>query len=419
MNLKRIDDSQLILSTEKLAREERELLTRILRHLEEIQRRRLFSSLGYKSLFDFAVRKLGYSEDQAYRRISAMRLLVQLPEIEEKMNEGSLSLSHISLAQNFFKQEEKFSKKPFSNSEKIEIFDQIAKKPIREAERITLSFSSSPAQHRQDRVRAVSQDLIEMKLQAPTRLEGKIEKLKGFLAHKYPGISSGELFDKLCDLGIEEYDPASTSKGRIQKKISKNRVLNAKPISDCGASAWAKLNTDTEANLNAPTTYDSSIWGHNITHSGSNFLADVGNETGAEANTDTDTSVDVSANTKSIKGRDTTGIAKMKSTRNAMQPATSKKHCDITSIQSQNLRKTTRAIPKRPSESVRRMLFKVANGRCQNCQSTYALEIDHHQPQALGGSSEVSNLRVLCRSCNHRSAIRAFGQTHMDSYLNK
>ena len=117
MNLGTINDSTLIETTEKLVREERELLTKVLHHLREIERRRLFSSLGFKSLFDFAVRQLGYSEDQAYRRISAMRLLKEIPELEAKIESGEISLTHISLAHSLFKQE-KNQNKEMSHAQK-------------------------------------------------------------------------------------------------------------------------------------------------------------------------------------------------------------------------------------------------------------------------------------------------------------
>ena len=100
-NFKNINDKILIQNTEKLVREERELLTKVLHHLREIDRRRLFSILGFKSLFDFTVRHLGYPEDQAYRRISAMRLIKEMPEIEKKIESGEISLTHIGLAQIF------------------------------------------------------------------------------------------------------------------------------------------------------------------------------------------------------------------------------------------------------------------------------------------------------------------------------
>lgn len=74
MNLQNLSDASLIAVTDGIVREERELLTKILHHLREIERRRLFADLGFKSLYDLLIKKYSYSEDQAYRRISAMRL---------------------------------------------------------------------------------------------------------------------------------------------------------------------------------------------------------------------------------------------------------------------------------------------------------------------------------------------------------
>lgn len=288
MNFKAITDKNLIEKTERLVREERETLTSVLHHLREIDRRRLFASMGYKSLFDFAVKHLGYPEDQAYRRISAMKLLNELPEIEEKINEGEISLTHIGLAQSLFKQEE------MSTSQKLAVFEQIANKPVREAHRITVSLSSAPEKTKADRVKTISANNVEMKITASAEIQNKIETLKGWLAHTNPNLSLGELFEKLCDLALQEWDPTRTAAPR------KRRVSQVKS-----------------------------------------------------------------------------------------------------------------------QAQIKREVFLRANNRCENCGSCYALEIDHIRPQALGGSSEIENLRVLCRSCNQRAAIKVFGQSKMDSYLQR
>ena len=104
MNLSHLTDQSLLDKAAQLAKEERELLTAILHHLKGIERRRLFSSLGYSSLFDYAVKSLGFSCDQAFRRISAMRLLKELPQIEEKISSGKMTLTNLNLAQSLFKQ---------------------------------------------------------------------------------------------------------------------------------------------------------------------------------------------------------------------------------------------------------------------------------------------------------------------------
>ena len=61
MKLNHLSDEVLLSRIGELARRERELLTQALHHLREIERRRLFASLGFSSMFDYAVTKLGYS----------------------------------------------------------------------------------------------------------------------------------------------------------------------------------------------------------------------------------------------------------------------------------------------------------------------------------------------------------------------
>lgn len=52
------------------------------------------------------------------------------------------------------------------------------------------------------------------------------------------------------------------------------------------------------------------------------------------------------------------------------------------------------------SEDVRNDLLKKAGHKCELCMSCEKLEIDHIIPFALGGSTSIDNLRILCKSCN-------------------
>lgn len=143
MNLRNLSDEDLLQKMDQLDREEKSQLTIILHHLREIENRRLFSSLGYKSLFDFTIKRYGYSEDQAYRRLSAVRLLKELPEIEGKITDGSLTLSHLSKAQSLFQKEKKLGSK-FTSDNKRQILRDIENKSARETEKnSTKSFFKS------------------------------------------------------------------------------------------------------------------------------------------------------------------------------------------------------------------------------------------------------------------------------------
>ncbi len=69
------------------------------------------------------------------------------------------------------------------------------------------------------------------------------------------------------------------------------------------------------------------------------------------------------------------------------------------------------------SVNIKREVWQSAHGNCQNCGSTYALEIDHITPRARGGQDYRENLRLLCRSCNQRQAIKKLGPKVMLQYI--
>ncbi len=69
--------------------------------------------------------------------------------------------------------------------------------------------------------------------------------------------------------------------------------------------------------------------------------------------------------------------------------------------------------------SIKREVYQRAEGRCEICNSFHALEIDHVIAYSMGGTHHDSeNLRLLCKSCNQRAAIKTFGQKQMDMFIN-
>ena len=105
--IKQLSNKELFLHTKLLVQKERSIHIQVLRHLAEIDSRKLFFKQGFFSLFDYAVRELGYSEGAAYRRIKAMKLCRELPETANRLQSGRLSLSAASQLQVFFEKQNK------------------------------------------------------------------------------------------------------------------------------------------------------------------------------------------------------------------------------------------------------------------------------------------------------------------------
>lgn len=277
MNIEKLSDQTLLKDTKRLVREERELLSSILTRLREIERRRLYSALGLPSLHKFLTTELGYSADEAQRRICAMRIVREFPETEVKINSGALTLTNLQMAR------AAFNRKDFTREKKVEILKKLENKATREAQQIL--FSHAPLTRRPDQVKQLNGEDVEIRFTAREDLHRKLDELRGLLAHKYPNLSMGELIERLCDLGL---------------------------------AAWSK-----EGSSAAPR-----------------------------------------------KGREA-------------------------------------------------QVWKRAGSKCENCGSRYALQVDHRVPKAWGGSDEMSNLRLLCRSCNQRAAIELFGLPFMRKFLER
>ena len=101
-SLSGLPDQVLLAHTRSLVRHEQALQLAVLDHLREIQTRHLHLRLGFSSLFDYAVRELGYSEGAAWRRIKAMRPCSETAGTRERLLDRSLTLSAAALLQNTF-----------------------------------------------------------------------------------------------------------------------------------------------------------------------------------------------------------------------------------------------------------------------------------------------------------------------------
>ncbi len=95
--------------------------------------------------------------------------------------------------------------------------------------------------------------------------------------------------------------------------------------------------------------------------------------------------------------------------------------------------KKPRASPPSPSENprhipaeVKRAVWTRDGGRCRwamasggVCGSTTRLELDHIVPIARGGTSTLSNIRILCAFHNQLAARQAFGEAWMGRFTSK
>ena len=253
----RMTNDQLLLQTKTLVQKERNINIHVLQHLQEIQSRKLYLKRGFSSLFEYAVKELGYSESSAYRRIKAMKLCKELPETKLKMAKGELNLCTASKLQTVFEKQEKqiknkaiqqqamttkmlldknkkdklnqkptkndapiihseksyYHEVPISREQKRDLIKQVQGKSNKEAEKL-LSSTFPEVCNEKEKIRNINNSKVEIKVILDKDSQQKLEDLKKLLSHKSPNMSYGELFSLLAELGLNKYDP----KRKINKK---------------------------------------------------------------------------------------------------------------------------------------------------------------------------------------------------------
>ena len=230
------------------------------------------------------MRVLGYSEQEAYRRILAMRLMRDVPEVLEKFASGSLSLTNAANAQALFQRLEREG----HEVAKKEVLSKLEGKSTRAADRVLMELDPNAREKRSEGVRSLGQGEVEVRMILKEEDLETLERLRGLLVHKKGPLSNAEIFRHLLEDAVAEPSP-------------RPRKINARVVT-------------------------------------------------------------------AQKG-------------------------------------VRRHIPL----AIQRDVRKKAKGKCTNCGSYFALENDHIKMICRGGGNEPENLRLLCRNCNQRAAMRGLG----------
>ena len=412
-----LSDDLLLERTKELSSIEHHLEVVVIDHLREIQKRRLYLRRGFSSLFDYAVRELGYSDAAAWRRINAMRLCADVDGVRERLQNGMMTLNAAAQLQNAFDRQERKKERaarsapggagfgaaaqsqegsarprlaerkpaPVLDPEaRRELVEQASGKSSREVMQLLAEVDpelAAPA----DRVRPLGGGRWELKAVIDDECRRGLERLKGLLSHVDPHLTMGQLMGRLVREGLDRHDPsrpprgrrAASAKGAEQTSAAKTQAASARfaasaakqqASSDSGAPSAAKVSTQAPAQPG-------------------DEAADRLDTSAAKPATDA-----TSAPKTQRLGRPAAACA---------QPAAPPR----TRTSAAKPYVPGRAIP----AAVKREVWRRDRGRCRyvdrtsgrRCRSQHLLQIDHVVPYACGGTAEPNNLRLLC-AAHHR-----------------
>jgi 5-methylcytosine-specific restriction endonuclease McrA len=413
------------------------VLLKILRYLNEVERRRLYVPRGYASLYDFCTDYLGYSRSGAMRRIHAARCIERFPQVAELLRSGEFTLTVAAMISRVLTE---------GNAE--EIISYVRGKSTRDVEMLVARHQ--PDFMLRDRVRPVCVMVPDLNKNDSSHFPGagknlnqhvdnKADKNRGVSADTMgiesdapaPAVgptvhSSGAATDSAgCEPGPEEVERVLiTQKYKLEFAVDQGFMEKLGRVRSF-------LSTKYPGGLSLEAVFDITMTDFLDRHSpeGRVRRRSARRERKQEEKTlpgnkkrecpdnepsDRDKHSARKGGERCRKalagGREALPVEKQR----GLKPCGGVR------------RSTGRSTAKRSRHilpAVRDEVFTRDGSRCtfigddgKRCDSDWNLQIDHIVPFAKGGNNSPENLRLLCAKHNRLAAEKAYGKNHMDKF---
>ena len=433
--LGRLPDHVLLARTRQLVDRERHLHVEIIDHLREIEDRDLHLARGFSTLFDYAVNELGYSNGAAWRRTLAMRLCRRMPDVRERLRNGSLTLSTAAQLQSAFERQERKRRREWAQQQKRRAEQAAASRPAPAAardgqskDRLPAGTAASPPAA-SGSVRAQAPAVVldatgqrELVKQATGKSSRQVEEL---LASVDPSLASPReqirsrgdgtwtftvVVDRECRQGLDHLkallshvDPAM-SYGQLVNRLVQDELRRRDPRQrgSTGTDARPAATDGSAAKRTVPAESSGHPGGNGAATA--KPVATAGAPSASKREAQPVPSGAPGENGTAPEPAETVSTAKCAAGDRAAAPSTPNQPGTGDAGRRQPA-PTGRVIP----AAIKRAVWERDQGRCsyvdpttgRRCSSRHLLQIDHIRPWAKGGGAEPDNLRLLCHA-HHR-----------------
>jgi hypothetical protein len=370
-----IPDDELFATVQRLTARSNVALAELLAHLGEVERRGIHRKRACASLYTYCIYELRMSEDAAFRRSKAARLVREYPELRDAIAKGEIHLTGILMIG------------PHLGSERhAEILRRARFRSKRELARLLAEIDPKPE------VPALVEP-IGPAPSGPATHHAFVDALAGSVRELSPGKRPEDWIDVNADDASRRDDT-----GRELPEMSEpQRPLRYK-VQFTATQEFVDLLEEAR-----------DLLGHESPRAA---LPDIqlralralvkGLRTRKHAATER------ARPPTPVSGRDPEPAA-------ARDAAPEREPCLADAAPERE--PSSRYVP----APTRRSVFDRDGARCayhdhrgERCRETFGLEIHHRRAHALGGPATLDNLELRCRAHNTLAAEEDFGRKHMD-----
>lgn len=219
IQLSKLANEELNSQLKALVQQERELLSEILRHIAEVDSRKLYLKMAYPNLFTYLTEHLGYSAGSAQRRIDAARLLNEVPALAEKLESGDLNLSQVSVVQKAIRQKSKEARVSVSQEEKQNLFESLSGQSYEATQKIVAQVFDVQIQQAAQ-VRHQKDSSVRFEITLSQEQWQKLLKMREVLSTSLPNGSWDQVLEHVADKIINSKAPRSSEAPKPSKSPS-------------------------------------------------------------------------------------------------------------------------------------------------------------------------------------------------------
>lgn len=220
MFVRKMKNDELEASLKTHVTQERKLLHVILEHIKEIDRRQIYLERGYPSLYRYLLSECGYSGSAAMRRIEAVRFLRDVPELAQKIEDGSVNLSQIGEITRGIKEKE-ISGEKVSAKQKSLLLDLVANKTTQETQRhVSQVFDLKLKEPETTRVQ--KDESVHLTITLTKAQYEKLMRARDESAHLRGRDSSwAGVIEVLCDQKLRKFSTTASETVRVNKTMTR------------------------------------------------------------------------------------------------------------------------------------------------------------------------------------------------------
>ncbi|MNS80035.1 HNH endonuclease [compost metagenome] len=181
--LSKMTNDELESSLEFHISNERKILSFVLDHIKEVVKRELHLEKGFPDVKRYLMKRYGYSEPAARRRVEAARTLKDVPLLAEKVKDGALCLSMIGELNRAIKEKENVSREKVSPAQKTELVAMISGKTVPETQQqLAQALDIQIRDYEHHRVQ--KDGSVRSELTFSKKLNEKLERCRDLASHQ-------------------------------------------------------------------------------------------------------------------------------------------------------------------------------------------------------------------------------------------